>query len=135
MTGPALASAAVALLIAAPAKERVDDVVQRAGQWVQQFEHDFITVIADETYEQSVLRGELSGRIWSRAADGAVLRTMMELMGQPANGLTGLKTTITVDYAPDAKLRMIVPARMEEEYRDYSNYRVFETSARVIVPQ
>jgi len=91
---------------------------------------------------------ELSGRIWTRASDGAVLlRTTMELVDRANRGLAGLRTLVTVDYMYDAKLARLVPARMEEEYagRDgdevirgtavYSSYRVFETSARVIVPQ
>jgi len=290
MTASTFASAAVAaaLFVAAPGKERVEDVVQRGAQWVQRFERDFITVIADETYDQSVTRSvtpsqhrqirseilfvrgaaddtwltvrnvlsyadegkppvevpdshdrlqrtlaaadgdgrravrqladegarfnigriarnfnsptlalqwldeghrarfrfrlegqepvgadaalrlsynerqhptliqanyrdtELSGRIWTRASDGAVLRTSMELVAEANRGLTGVKSLVTVDYIQDPKLGTMVPSRMVEELRwrgnrvndevirgtaVYSNYRVFETSARVIVPQ
>jgi hypothetical protein len=287
MPGPALATAAVAgaLLVAAPAKARVGDVVQRAAQWVQRFERDFITVIADETYDQSVshtgrpgvqqrqIRSELlfmrvetdaswfavrnvlsyadegkpavnvlnsrdrltdaiddnrsggrsalrrladegarfniggvarnfntptlalqflddahrarfkfqlqelepvgadqawrmsyeerrhptliqanfrdtelSGRIWTRVSDGAVLRTKMDLEAGSRAGYSGLSASITIDYMQDAKLGTMVPARMEERYVEglgetvlgaavYSNYRVFETSARVVAPQ
>jgi hypothetical protein len=292
MTGPALATAAVAgaLLVSAPAKENVETILERISQWVERFERDFITVIADETYDQVVahtsapgaqhrqirsellfMRGqaddtwfavrnvlaytdeqrpaiavpnsrdrlalaidgdragghtalrrladegarfnigrvarnfntptlalqfvdtghrarfkfrlegseiigaemawrlsyeervhptliranfadtELSGRIWTRVSDGAVLRTHMELTANARGGYTGLWTAVTVDYARDPKLATIVPVRMEEEYRErgsrgannevirgtavYSNYRVFETSAKVISPQ
>jgi hypothetical protein len=88
---------------------------------------------------------ELSGRIWVRASDGAVVRTTMAIEARPNRGLPGLTTTVGVDYAWDAKLGMMVPARMHEQYVSrgervagtavYSNYRVFETSAKVISPQ
>ena len=289
MTGSAVATAAVAgaLLVGAPAKEKLDVVLDRTARWVQQIERDFITVIADETYDQSVTRTsrpgvqlrhlqsellfmrtdrdaswfavrnvllyadegkppvnvlnspdrladalassrsdgrsalrrladegarfnigrilrnfntpvlalqflddshrvrfrfrlqgsemigpddawrlsyserrhptiiqanfadtELSGQIWSRVSDGAVLRTKMELTTPSHIGYSGLHTSITVAYAYDAKLGTMAPARMDEDYvesRDagetdhgtakYSNYRRFETSARVVPPQ
>src|SRR5205823_3890817 len=34
----------------------VETVLARGAQWVEQFEHDFISVIADETYDQVVSR-------------------------------------------------------------------------------
>jgi hypothetical protein len=87
---------------------------------------------------------ELAGQIWSRASDGAIVRTQLELDAKPGDGHSGLHTTITVDYARDEKLDRMVPSRMQEEYAEragshhvtgsavYSNYRVFETSARVV---
>jgi hypothetical protein len=90
---------------------------------------------------------ELAGSIWTRASDGAVVRTHLELIAKPRAGLRGLQTTITVDYTRDEKLDRLVPARMQEDYvehdgnrrvsgtAEYSNYRVFETSARIIPPQ
>ena len=90
---------------------------------------------------------ELVGRIWTRASDGAVVRTRLELDAKPRPGLGGLDTTITVQYRQDEKLDRLVPASMQEEYAEhegerrvsatavYSNYRVFETSARIITPQ
>jgi len=87
---------------------------------------------------------ELAGRIWSRASDGAIVRTQLELDAKPGDGHSGLHTIITVDYARDAKLDRMVPSRMQEDYAEhggshhvsgtavYSNYRVFETAARVI---
>ena len=87
---------------------------------------------------------DLSGEIWARASDGAVLRTRMTLSAGPQGRMGGITTVVTVEYALDGKLQMLVPARMEEQYleRDgnqriegtavYSNYRVFETSGRVI---
>jgi hypothetical protein len=90
---------------------------------------------------------ELMGRIWTRESDGAVLRTRLELTAKPRAGLRGLETVITVEYRLDEKLDRLVPANMQEDYveRDgsrrvsatavYSNYRVFETSARILAPE
>jgi hypothetical protein len=90
---------------------------------------------------------ELAGRIWTRASDGAIVRTMLELDAKPGDNHTGLQTIITVDYVRDEKLNRPVPASMHEEYAErggdhhvsataaYSNYRVFQTSARVLSQQ
>lgn len=90
---------------------------------------------------------ELAGRIWTRATDGAIVRTRLELSAKPRAGLGGLDTTITVEYRRDDKLDRPVPASMQEAYVDrtagrrvnatavYSNYRVFETSARIVSPE
>jgi hypothetical protein len=261
----ALVSVAVsgALLFGAPAGPDVRKVVERAGRWVEQFERDFISVVADEQYDQFAFEGagvvglhrqlrsellflrpeagescdrltralsagrsdgrtalrrladesarfnigelarnfntptlalqfldgahrdrfrfrlegteqisgedvwrlayqerehptmiqanfrdtELIGRIWIGASDGAIVRTRLELTAKPRAGLSGLRTVITVEYAPDEKLNRLVPASMQEDYLEaggdhrvtgnavYSNYRVFETSARVVSPQ
>jgi hypothetical protein len=79
-------------------------LLDRAAAYVEQYKHDFALVISDEDYLQ-----RLSGR--------------------------------------DAKLKMWVPARMRETYVDragtrneeriectatYSNFRRFETSARIV---
>jgi len=89
---------------------------------------------------------DLSGEIWTRQSDGAVLRTKMHLISGPDGVLTGVTTIVTVEYARDDKLQMMVPARMNEEYVEhdsnqriegtatYSNYRVFETSGRLVTP-
>jgi len=90
---------------------------------------------------------ELAGRIWTRASDGAIVRTRLELDAKSRGDHSGLRTMITVEYARDEKLNRPVPVRMEEDYAErggdhhvsatavYSNYRVFQTSARVLSPQ
>jgi hypothetical protein len=90
---------------------------------------------------------ELAGSIWTRASDGAVVRTHVQLTAKARGDLRGLDTIITVDYTRDEKLDRVVPARMQEDYVEhdgdrrvsgtavYSNYRVFETSARIVSPQ
>jgi hypothetical protein len=84
-----------------------------------------------------------SGAVWIAEADGAVLRSKLHL----AVTKTQTSVAVTVDYRHDAKLQMWVPARMEESYVDgsrgrfaekiecvaaYSNFRRFETSARIV---
>ena len=89
---------------------------------------------------------DLSGVFWIRKSDGAVLRSQMKLIAWPQGSYNGIITTITVEYMFDQKLQRMVPARMEEQYlerggdqriegtAEYSNYRVFETSGRVVTP-
>jgi len=89
---------------------------------------------------------ELVGTLWTRASDGAVVRTRMQLTASARGEYSGLDTTVTVEYERDEKLNALVPSTMQEEYREprghrvtaraaYSNYRIFETSARVISTQ
>lgn len=82
------------------------------------------------------------GRIWVDPATGRVLRT--EHITEGAE----IRATITTTYRWDAKLGMMVPARMDEEYRGYftdgrirgtatySNYRRFTvaTDERIAEP-
>ena len=89
-----------------------------------------------------------SGLLWVRESDGAVLRTRLRIEApQTADG-SGLAATISVDYRRDQKLEMWLPSYMEEKYAErrqpgeridcwatYSNFRRFETSGRIVVPQ
>lgn len=77
-----------------------------------------------------------SGAAWVRPGDGVVLRTL-----RTARTSKNFTATVTVDFQRDPKLALWVPKRMEEEYgslvrcrSDYSNYRRFETSGRIISP-
>jgi hypothetical protein len=82
-----------------------------------------------------------SGGLWLTEADGAVIKSELHL------AIVGTMAAVTVDYRRDARLNMWVPSRMQETYIDkvgdqerekitcvatYSNFRRFETSARVI---
>jgi hypothetical protein len=70
----------------------------------------------------------------------------MKLIAGPQGLYSGITTTISVEYAFDRKLQRMVPVRMEEQYAErggdqrvegtaeYSNYRVFETSGRLVTP-
>jgi len=82
-----------------------------------------------------------SGMIWLRPADGAVVRTALALTTP-----SSLNVSIVVDFQRDARLGLWVPSRMDERYDEisgdstrctarYSNFRRFETSGRMIVPQ
>ena len=96
-----------------------------------------------------------SGSLWVRPSDGAIVRTLLNVVGTD----TTPTSTITVEYQLDEKLQMWVPWHMEEHYRairmasnagsmlrgqtqfeqidsvsTYSNFRRFETSGRIIQP-
>src|SRR5215470_2208872 len=49
---PAVVILSGALVFGAAARPSVRTVVDRANRWVEQFERDFITVVADERYDQ-----------------------------------------------------------------------------------
>jgi hypothetical protein len=86
---------------------------------------------------------ESSGAIWVVEGDGAVVRTNLTLR-VPRPGQKPARTpdaSVTVDFQRDTKLRLWVPARMEERYRSlectstYRNFRRFETFGRLVPPQ
>jgi hypothetical protein len=85
------------------------------------------------------------GAMWLRTSDGAVVRTELAV----SLPLKDTIATVTVDYGWNPRLSMWVPARMDEGYTqqisrrvaehiecvaEYSNFRRFETSSRLIVP-
>src|SRR5689334_19764481 len=45
------------LVVAAPATPNLKAVIARANRWVEQFERDFIAVVADEQYDQFAAEG------------------------------------------------------------------------------
>lgn len=126
-------------------KFRVDGSEQIAGDdvWRLAYEERRHPTLVQANYRDV----ELAGHIWTRTSDGAIVRTRLELDAKARGDHSGLRTIITVEYVRDEKLNRPVPARMEEDYTEnggdhhvsatavYSNYRVFETSARVISPQ
>jgi hypothetical protein len=96
------------------------------------------------TFVQDGNRDLSSHGIFWIAGDGRVLRTRFDV-GNPLRALTA---TVIVDYRPDAKLDMLVPVTMHEFYvasgmppehidctARYSNFRQFETGARLITSQ
>lgn len=79
-------------------------------------------------------------RAWVRVDDGALLRADVSVY---APGGQTVPHRIRVDFRADATLAMLVPARLEEHYvsggegrgaATYRNYRVFQTSGRVVPP-
>jgi hypothetical protein len=99
-----------------------------------------------------------SGVVWIEHASGAVARTTLTL----TDSSTNMHAQITVEYRFNSKLGVTVPTRMTEEYTQtilanmapagepqrvmtvreriecvatYSNFRRFETTARMIVPR
>jgi hypothetical protein len=104
----------------------------------------------DEKVRPTVVRDEkgedlsATGTIWIGRSDGAVARTSVSLRHRRS-----ARADLVVDYAHNSKLGMWVPVRMTERYAYllgptderitctaiYSNFRRFETSARVLPPQ
>ena len=119
-------------------------------------EHARPTVITDNGAD--VLS---KGTLWVRQSDGIVVRTLLQATVPSPTNLISVSASITVNYARNDKIDMWVPARMEEHYvlshdiwtpstgiwtpspryestncvATYSNYRRFETSARIVPPR
>ena len=84
---------------------------------------------------------EARGRFWVEPATGRVLRS--ELRTGEGNSRQ-IRAVITVTYGSNDRLAMLVPVSMEESYdfksvhitgrAAYSNFRRFETDARIIKP-
>lgn len=117
-------------------------------------EHTRPTVITDNGSD--VL---CRGTMWVRSSDGVVMRTILEAMiPSPTNQMVTVSASIAVNYGRNDKLNMWLPSRMDEHYvlshdvrtpstgiwapssryestnciAKYSNYRRFETSARIV---
>ena len=87
-----------------------------------------------------------AGRMWVDPATGIVYRTQLDVWDPQAR----VRAKIEVDLARDAKLGLVVPSRMKEEYlaypatgglevtltirgtADYTNFRRFETAGRLL---
>jgi hypothetical protein len=82
---------------------------------------------------------EVRGTFWIEPATGRVLKS--ELRTGEGNRRR-IRAVITVTYAPNERLLMLVPVSMDETYAFksihitgtamYSNFRRFETEARII---
>lgn len=81
---------------------------------------------------------EARGTLWIEPSTGRVFRTELRT---GARDRRQVNATITVTYAPHARLEMLVPVLMEERYETpsetitgiaaYSNFRRFEIDARI----
>ncbi len=76
--------------------------------------------------------------------DGRLLRAQVRTRDARIGALQ-FDATVAVDFREDAKLGMLVPAAMQEAFfagrarvgsgeAKYSNYRRFQTSARIVPP-
>jgi hypothetical protein len=80
-----------------------------------------------------------TGRFWIRGSSGEVLRTELKC----EDNTSGLTSTIDVAYAPEPRLKLLVPVRMDEAYlkpdetdrghATYSNFRQFSVDTKGIV--
>jgi hypothetical protein len=79
------------------------------------------------------------GTVWVRLPDGAVGKTALDLTTRD-----GMEMSIVTDFSRDSKLGAWVPTRMREQYTEpsgrsttgsaeYSNFRRFETSGRLVL--
>jgi hypothetical protein len=110
-------------------------------------------VTYDERARPTVIQGDgadrrSKGAVWIADRDGTVVRTTLELMIPTGDALAS--DVLEVNYKRDSKLDMWVPVHMSETYIEsrgslvterlrgearYSNFRRFETSARVLEPR
>lgn len=84
------------------------------------------------------------GRVWLEPESGRIWRIHWIYQAEPRRGNAGRPPSLQVDFAADAALDMLVPREMREVFSVaqgrgdgkavYSNFRSFQTSAR-IVPQ
>jgi hypothetical protein len=86
-----------------------------------------------------------SGRVWI-APDGSVLKTVLVLQrATDSMNRNGGRATITVEYQYSPKYQVWLPSRVSEPYEypgvsgsevmasaTYSDYRRFETGARIV---
>jgi hypothetical protein len=82
---------------------------------------------------------EARGRFWIEPVTGRVIRSELRT-GEGKS--RGIRAVITVTYESNERLAMLVPASMDESYdfksvhitgtASYSNFRRFETDARII---
>jgi hypothetical protein len=109
------------------------------------------------TYEEratpTVIQGDGAdrrsrGTVWIADSDAAIVRTTLDLTIPGTQSLAS--DSVAVKYQRDVKLDMWVPVHMVETYLEtrgstvterivgeaiYSNFRRFETSGRILVPQ
>ena len=117
----------------------------RAGAATTASEAGVTTVSYEERRHPTMIRTpdgddiEARGTFWIETGTGRVLRT--ELRTGERNERQ-VRATITVTYEPNERLGMLVPASMDEAYSAgsvqiagaarYSNFRRFETDARIV---
>jgi hypothetical protein len=84
-----------------------------------------------------------SGSLWLEPAGGRLLKGIVKARFRVVR--TFIRIEVTVAYRPSATLGLWVPAEVQEHYEwpfddvravaTYSNFRRFETSARVATPK
>ena len=86
-----------------------------------------------------------SGRVWLEPESGRILRIHWTYRAEPRRANAERAPGLQVDFAVDAGLDMLVPREMREEFSVargrgegravYSNFRSFQTSARIVPVQ
>jgi hypothetical protein len=122
-----------------------EDTIDGVAAWKLTFAEKAMPTVVTVDKHDSFSKGD----IWLTSS-GIVLRTHLAVENQ----LTSLRSTFVVTYGRDSKLAGWVPVRMEETYSQrppasssdrlateiscvatYSNFRRFETSARIVTPK
>lgn len=86
-----------------------------------------------------------SGRVWLEPHSGRIRRIHWTYQAEPRRDNADRPPSLQVDFAADAGLDMLVPREMREVFSVaqgrgegravYSNFRSFQTSARIVPPQ
>jgi len=118
-------------------RKRGEETEQGVQAWVVAFEERERPTLIQTPESQDVVT---KGTMWIDPQSGLVLRTQIDPQLQ-----RGLKTRVTVSYAPQERLGMWVPVEMKEIYElgsrqingeaKYSNYRRFETDVKLKGPK
>jgi hypothetical protein len=115
-----------------------------AGVWAIDFQETHTPTLV-RTPEGDSIRA--TGTVWVNEADGAIVRTLLDLhvINRKLPDAVALTVNVDVKYQRVAALDMWLPAVMTETYdskersvtdrvatrADYSNYRTFQTSGRI----
>jgi hypothetical protein len=122
-----------------------EESIPRAGRAVK------LTFV--ERHTPTIVRSDdqdlpATGSLWILPTDGSVVRTEVSLTLPKSDRAPEVRGTMIVDYHPDATLGVWAPSSMRESYREqggrgqridctatYTNFRRFETSARIVPPK
>jgi hypothetical protein len=89
-----------------------DDSQRTDGAWAIDYREVGAPTMIRTNNQQNL---PMEGRIWIHPVTGQVLSTLMRAQNQAIRG------SIQVDYEPEESLGILVPRRMHEEYRMYTD--------------
>ncbi len=118
-------------------RKRGEETVQGVRTWTVAFEERARPTLIQTTDSHDVVA---KGIVWIDPDTGRIVRTQLDPQAQK-----GLKTRITVSYAPEERLGLWVPVEMKEIYEresrqiggtaKYSDFRRFETDVKFKGPK
>jgi hypothetical protein len=106
----ALAAALMVATVGQAQPPDLDDLLDKTADYVASYKHDFVGIVADETYRQE-----------ARGSRGSDLRGFPVEASRQKRDLTAengsLRARIEVGYAPESSLGgLLVPSVMREQY-------------------